>query len=103
MPRLAVGAMAPASSRYNAPVNQVRPAATGPASGPASGPGAADPMPGISHPTTRPDDGAPRGLVKTHRIAPLLAQHAGRARVASNWAICRFREAWFTGVGEGHE
>ena len=87
--------MAPASSRYNAPVNQVRPAATGP--------GAADPMPGIPHPTTRPSDGAPRGLVKTHRIAPLMAQHAGRAQVASNWAIFRFREAWFTGVGEGHE
>ena len=99
MPRLAVGAMAPASSRYNAPVNQVRPVAIGPA----SGPGAADPMPGISHPTTRPADGAPRGLVKTHRIAPLLAQQGGWARVASNGAIFRFREAWFTGMGEGHE
>lgn len=68
-------------------------------------------MPGISHPTTRPSDGAPRGLVKTHwialdpnhRQASLMAQHAVWARVASNRAIFRFREAWFTDAGEGHE
>ena len=59
---------------------------------------------------TPPADGA-RGLVKAHRIAlcpndrqaSLLAEHAGWARVASNWSIDRFAEAWFTGEGEDNE
>ena len=68
-------------------------------------------MPGPSHPPTPPADGAPRGRVKAHRMAlipndrqaSLMAEHAGWARVASNRAIDRFVEAWFTGEGEDHE
>ncbi|MXZ25990.1 MAG: transposase [Caldilineaceae bacterium SB0665_bin_21] len=67
-------------------------------------------MPSVSLPPTPPTDGA-RGLVKGHRIAlcpndrqaSLMAEHAGWARVASNWAIDRFAEAWFTGEGEDNE
>ena len=32
-----------------------------------------------------------------------MAEHAGWARVASNWAIDRFAEAWFTGEDEDNE
>ena len=57
-------------------------------------------MPSASHPPTPPADGTSRGLVKGHRIAlipndrqaSLMAEHAGWARVASNWSIDRFAE-----------
>ena len=66
------------------------------------------PMPSASLPPTPPADGTSRGLVKGHRIAlcpndwqaSLMAEHAGWARVASNWAIDRFAKAWFTSEGE---
>ncbi|MXZ25881.1 MAG: helix-turn-helix domain-containing protein [Caldilineaceae bacterium SB0665_bin_21] len=62
-------------------------------------------------PATIQADGTPRGLIKGHRIAlcpndrqaSLMAEHAGWARVASNWAIDRFAEAWFTGEGNDNE
>ncbi|MXZ25599.1 MAG: hypothetical protein F4Y80_12230 [Caldilineaceae bacterium SB0665_bin_21] len=63
-----------------------------------------------SPPPTSPADGT-RGLVKAHRIAlipndrqaSLMAEHAGWARVASNWSRDRFADAWFTGEDEDNE
>ncbi len=68
-------------------------------------------MPSASHPATSPADGAPRGMVKAHQMAlcpndwqaSLMAEHAGWSRVASNWSLGRFAEAWFTGEGRKNE
>ncbi len=67
-------------------------------------------MPNAFLPPTLLADGA-RGLVKGHGIAlcpndrqaSLMAEDAGGAQVASNWAIDRFAETWFTGEDEDNE
>ncbi|MDE0672612.1 MAG: RNA-guided endonuclease TnpB family protein [Caldilineaceae bacterium] len=59
--------------------------------------------------STRPQ--RPDTLIKGHRIAldptngqdSLFRQHCGYARVAANWALDTFRDAWFTNAGEPNE